>query len=137
MKYFKLTDKFKTKELSYRPKRIFDALQWLKIHNHLYKNINLTFPEYWNIKYCNESDQLYLNDNIFEIDKNEEQHIFGSEINNNEDEKGDNYIISESEDDDSSVGGDEYNHYDKDGVINKTNITKSDNNSKYCSAYDG
>jgi hypothetical protein len=133
MKYFKLTDKFKTKELSYRPKRIFDALQWLKIHNHLYKNINLTLPEYWNIKYCNASDELYLNDNIFEIDKNEEQLIFSSETKNNEDEKGDNnYIISESEDDDSSA-----NNNDKDGVINNKNITESDNNSKYCSAYDG
>ena len=33
-----------SKDYTYRPNRVYRALHWLKLHNHLYKNVELIFP---------------------------------------------------------------------------------------------
>jgi hypothetical protein len=67
MKY--VNDDVKDKELKYRPKRVFEALQWLKKNNRLYKDIDIIYPKGWD----NELDEeLDIADSFFEL--NEEEH---------------------------------------------------------------
>ena len=115
----------KVKELAYRPKRIFEALKWLKSHNHLYKNITLKFPHYWNIDNYNENDELFLNNNSFEIDKNEEDVIFGT---NNMNQQSANDFSDESSEEKNSEDNDFVNNYESDDcksvkIINYMNST--------------
>ena len=71
----------KMRELSYRPKKVYLALNWLKINNHLYKDIILIFPEWDNY----EVDAiLYLDDNIHNINDTSDNQSTASNSNNSE-----------------------------------------------------
>jgi len=63
------SNKVKNKEICYRPKRVYEALNWLKKNNHLYRDILLKFPKEWNIE---DDNLLDLNENFIEIEQSEE-----------------------------------------------------------------
>ena len=72
----------KVKELSYRPRRVYKALIWLKKHNFLYKNIELKFDDSWKCFINDETDlndnlneEKYLSDNSYDIDEEEKKFL--------------------------------------------------------------
>ena len=77
----------KARELSYRPKRVYLALKWLKNNNHLYKNIVLIFPE-WNQYDIDEL--LYLDENIHNIQDSD--NLDSNNTSNNENDNNRNNI---------------------------------------------
>jgi len=146
MKYYKFND-IKPKELAYRPKKIYEALIWLKKHNHLYKNISLNFPLYWNVQNCNDEDMLFLNNNSFTINEDEQNLLFknsnscdiencddNSESNSSSDDSDNNYKIDssyedeETDSDDNNNSGKRYcNSFSKkNNVFKESNIEEND-----------
>jgi len=68
----------KIKELSFRPRRVYKALIWLKNHNHLYKYIELVFHETWNIFILDENnlnnyvdEEEFLPENSYDLEESE------------------------------------------------------------------
>ena len=74
----------KIKELSYRPRRVYKALIWLKKHNFLYKYMELEFDDSWNI-FINDENNLnnnvdeeeFLSENSYDLEESEKDLLPG------------------------------------------------------------
>jgi hypothetical protein len=136
----------KIKELSYRPRRVYKALIWLKRHNFLYKDIELNFDDSWKIfiddviNLNNYIDELeFLSENSYDIEESEDDLLekqFQEEKDNSSfDETIDNNSIKiESSDNEIMLFNEtKINNYLNDlknqlGIKEKTNSMNDDSN---------
>lgn len=74
----KYTNDVCTKELRYRPGMVRRALDWLKVHNHLYKDITIEYPTEWSTL----EEDCELEPESLLLDETEQQIIESEAVSN-------------------------------------------------------